>query len=68
MTRFYISYSTARYEGTSDEVLDTIEEVLDFLKERAENEDFRFSVIKGELIEFEPAEVVKAYKVKEKKR
>ena len=62
--RFYVTYSTARYEGDSKAVFDTIEEVLAFLNKRAENPDFDFSVIKGEIVEFEPAVTVKAYRRK----
>jgi hypothetical protein len=66
--QFHVNYQTVLYEGTSDEVFDTIEEVIDFLNKHAGNPNFMFSVIKGEVIDFEAATTVKTYRVKERGR
>lgn len=63
--KFYVRYQTYRYEGYSDEVFDTIEDVVKFLNQHASNPDFDFMVIEGRLVYFEPVEVVKAYRRKE---
>lgn len=62
--RFFVRYSTAQYEGESEEVFSTVDEVLAFLNKHAANPDFRFQVIEGRLVEFEPITVAKAYRRK----
>jgi hypothetical protein len=52
------------YDGDGLEEFSTEKEVLDFLNTRASRERFGFTVIEGRLVDFEPAEVVKAYKRK----
>ncbi len=60
--KFYVTYSTAKYEGPTDAVFETEEEVVAFLNQHAPNPDFNFTVIRGELINFVPAETVKSYR------
>lgn len=63
--KFYVHYSLYQYDGWSDEVFDTLEQVLSFLNEHAENPEFRSSVIHGKEVDFEPAVTVKAFRKKE---
>ena len=62
--RFFVTYWTYRYDGPGEKVFDTIEQVLAFLNQHAGNPDFTFKVIEGREVEFEPIELVKAYKRK----
>lgn len=62
---FFLDYSTDKYgDGDGHEMFGTIEEVVAFLNGHAENPEFRFTVIEGRLVEFEPAVTVKTYRKK----
>ena len=64
MKRYFVRYAIHKYEGEMNEEFETIEEVIKLLSSFARKPDFYFDVIHGERVEFEPAEVVKAYRVK----
>jgi hypothetical protein len=64
MKQYFVRYSTGKYDGENNEQFLDLDQVTDLLSKHATNPDFTFDVIYGERIEFEPTEIVKAYKPK----
>lgn len=63
--RYFVRYSVGRYDGDENVEFIDIAQVEGLLSRHATNPEFFFDVIYGERIEFEPAEVIKAYRVKQ---
>ena len=64
MKKYYVRYSVGKYDGEWNEDFVDIAQVEALLSRHATNPEFTFDVIYGERIEFEPTEIVKAYRVK----
>jgi hypothetical protein len=62
--RYFVRYSVGRYDGEENEEFIDLAQVEELLSRHSSNPEFFFDVIYGERIEFEPAEVIKAYRVK----
>jgi hypothetical protein len=62
--KYFVRYSTGPYDGDTQAEFDRIEDVVDLLTRNAWNREFTFEVIHGTRIEFEPAEIIKSYRVK----
>lgn len=62
--RYFVRYQTYKYDSESHEEFESLDQVITFLTGHATDPDFRFDVIYGERIEFEPAEIIKSYRPK----
>jgi len=62
--KYFMSFQTEKYEDWCDIEFTELANLIKFVNERTTNPDFKFRVIRGELIEFESIEMVKAYRVK----
>ena len=61
---FFVRYSTAQYEGDSTEEFRTEQEVVAFLNKHASSPDFKFDVIQGQRVVFEPVSIATQYRKK----
>ena len=59
--KYYIYWSSGRYEGQNFDTFDTEKDVLAFLNAHATNTDFDFRVVEGREVKFKPVSVVQAY-------
>ena len=64
MARYFVFYSTEKYEADAEAELETEEQVIALLNEHAGNPDFTFKVIEGRRVEFEPVSVATQYRRK----
>lgn len=63
--RFFVRYSTGKYDGWSFQELPHSEQcVIDFLNLYASNPEFAFEVIEGRRVEFEPVQVATQFRKK----
>lgn len=67
--KYYLIYSTERYEGPSVEEFpidsDGRKKLNDFLNQYASNPDFKFTLIYGQQVEVEPVDIVKQFRIKD---
>lgn len=61
--QFFVRYSTFKYES-DDKVFDNESKVIEFLNSHASNPDFKFDVIQGSRVIFEPVSVATQYRRK----
>ena len=59
--KYYVWWSTGRYEGQNLSTLDTEKDVVALLNKYAKNTEFTFCVVHGKEVNFKPVEVVQAY-------
>ena len=59
--KFFLWFSTGKYEGQTLEQFDKIDELLDFVNARVDNPDFRFRVVEGREITLKPVSIVTQY-------
>lgn len=59
--KFYVWWSTGKYDGEILSVFDREADVLELLNTHAKNTDFEFTVVRGEELKFKPVAVVQAY-------
>lgn len=63
--KYHVWYITDKHEGVCSPVeFDKLDEVTTFLSQHAANPEFWFWVVQGTKVEFEPCEVIKAYRPK----
>ncbi len=62
-TKFYVTWSTNSYEQNED-TFEHEAEMMRWLNERADYPEFKFRVVCGYEVAFEPVEVVKQYRRK----
>jgi hypothetical protein len=62
--RYFLRYSTGPYDGWEFEEFSDIAQIESLLSRYAANRRLQFEVVRGEKIELEPVDVVKAYRVK----
>lgn len=64
MQKYFVRYLTGRYDAWDHKEFLDVAEVERFLSGYATNPDFTFEVVYGQRLEFEPTEIVQAYRVK----
>jgi hypothetical protein len=62
--RYFVRYSVGKYDDEENEEFVDLAQVEELLSRHAANPEFFYDVVYGERIEFEPVEVIKAYRVK----
>lgn len=62
MVRFYVWFSTGKYDPMCLSDFDTEKQVIAFLNEHAANDEFSFTVVHGSEVRFKPVTTAVSYK------
>lgn len=62
---YFVRWRIYKYDSYCHDEFESLDQVIALLTQNATNPNFEFDVIYGERIEFEPADIVKSYRVKE---
>jgi hypothetical protein len=64
---YFVTFSTGRYDGEQTEMLESEQLVIELLNRHAGNPEFKFDVIEGHRVMFEPVTVAVQYQRARKK-